>query len=127
MNEQKIKNVFALDSKERYGYLLRKIADFETIYLIADNDEEYVMIGSNGISVLPVWPEKEFAELFLTDTWKNCKVIEYDIYDFMDWLDELEKDKIELAGFPNSDFNTVHVSALDMKNHLILELNQYEQ
>ena len=126
MNQQKINNIFALDSKERYGYLLRKVADIETIYLIADNEDQYVMIGSNDISVLPVWPEKEFAELFLTDTWKDYKIIEYDIYDFLDWLDQLEKEKVELAGFPNSELNTIYVSAIDMKNHLIYELNQYE-
>ena len=126
MNQQKINNIFALDSKERYGYLLRKVADFETIYLIADNEEKYVMIGSNDLNVLPVWPEKEFAELFLTDDWKNYNVVEYEIHDFMEWLTDLEKEKISLAGFPNSDFNTVHVSALDMKKHLLFELSQYE-
>ncbi|MBX0332215.1 DUF2750 domain-containing protein [Pontibacter sp. HSC-14F20] len=126
MNEQKIKNVFALDSKERYGYLLRKVADFETIYLIADNEDKYVMIGSEEVSVIPVWPEKEFAELFLTDDWKEYKVVEYSIYDFMDWLDNLDKENTELAGFPNLDFNTVHVSATDMKNHLLYQISQYE-
>ena len=100
MNEHKIKNVFALDSKERYGYLLRKVADFETIYLIADNEDNHVMIGSNKVSVIPVWPEKEFADLFLTDDWKDYKVVEYFIYNFMDWLDNLDKENIELAGFP---------------------------
>ena len=126
MNQQKINNIFALDSKERYGYLLRKVADFETIYLIADNEDKYVMIGSNDLSVIPVWPEKEFAELFLTDDWKNYKVVEYNIHDFMEWLTDLEKENVDLAGFPNSDFNTVHVSAVDMKNHLLFELSQYE-
>lgn len=126
MNQQKINNIFALNPKERYGYLLRKVADFKTIYLIADNEEKYVMIGSNDFSVIPVWPEKEFAELFLTEDWKNYKVVEYDIHDFMEWLTDLEKENVELAGFPNSDFNTVHVSALDMKNHLFFELSQYE-
>lgn len=126
MNQQKINNIFALDSKERYGYLLRKVADFETIYLIADNEDKYVMIGSNDLSVIPVWPEKEFAELFLTDDWKNYKVVEYDIHDFMEWLTDLEKENVRLAGFPNADFNTVHVSAVDMKNHLLFELSQYE-
>ena len=102
MNQQKINNIFALGSKERYGYLLRKVADFETIYLIADNEDKYVMIGSNDLSVIPVWPEKEFAELFLTDDWKNYKVVEYDIHDFMEWLTDLEKENVDLAGFPNS-------------------------
>ena len=126
MNQQKINNIFALDSKERYGYLLRKVADFETIYMIAENENKYVMIGSNDLSVIPVWPEKEFAELFLTDDWKNYKVVEYNIHDFMEWLTDLEKEKVDLAGFPNSDLNTVHVSAVDMKNHLLFELSQYE-
>ena len=126
MNQQKINNIFALDSKERYGYLLRKVADYETIYLNADNEDKHVMIGSNDLSVISVWPEKEFAELFLTDDWKNYKVVEYDILDFMELLTDLEKEKVNLAGFPNSDFNTVHVSAMDMKNHLLFELSQYE-
>lgn len=126
MNQQKINNIFALESKERYGYLLRKVADFEIIYLISDNEDKYVMIGSDGVSVLPVWPEKEFAELFLTDDWKSYKVVEYNIHDFMDWLVDLEKEKVDLAGFPNSEFNTVHVTAVDMKNHLLFELSQYE-
>ena len=126
MNQQKINSIFAFDSKERYGYFLRKVADFETIYLIADNEDKYVMIGSNDLSVIPVWPEKEFAELFLTDDWKNYKVVEYDIHDFMEWLTDLEKQNVDLAGFPNSCLNTVHVSAVDMKNHLLFELSQYE-
>jgi hypothetical protein len=126
MNKQKINNVFALDSTERYGYLIRKVADFETIYLIADNEDKFVMIGSDGINVLPVWPEKEFAELFLTDDWKDYKVVEYSVNEFMDLLDDLEKDKIELAGFPNQELHTVHVSAIDMKNHLLYEISQYE-
>ncbi len=125
MNQQKINNIFALDSKERYGYLLRKVADFETIYLIADDKDKYVMIGSDDLSVIPVWPEQEFAELFLTDAWKDYKVVEYDIHDFMEWLTDLEKEKVDLAGFPNLEFKTVHVSAVDMKNHLLFELSQY--
>jgi len=126
MNQQKIDNIFALEPKERYGYLIRKIADFETIYLIADNEDKYVMIGSNGNNVLPVWPEKEFAELFLIDDWHEFKVVEYSVNEFMDFLDDLEKDEIKLAGFPNLDLHTIHVSAIDMKHHILYEISQYE-
>ncbi len=126
MNPQKIHNIFSLNSKERYGYLMRKVADFETIYLITDNEDRSVMIGSNDLRVIPVWPEKEFAQLFLTDDWKEYKVVAYDIHDFMEWLIDLEKENVGLAGFPNLNFNTIHVSAVDMKNHLLFELSKYE-
>ncbi len=126
MNQQKIENVFALNSTERYGYMLRKVADFETIYLISDIEDNYVMIGSKNINVLPVWPEKEFAELFLTEDWESCKVVEYNIHDFIRWLTELEKEHVDIAGFPNLEFSIIHVSAIEMKNHLLYELSQYE-
>lgn len=119
-------NVFNLSSQERYGYLIRKTADFETIYLIVDDEEQYVMIGSNGNNFLPVWPEKEFAQLFLADDWVNCIIEEMSIYNFMEWLDDLSNDNIEIAGFPDLDLNTVCVSANEMKNHLEFELSQYE-
>ena len=73
-----------------------------------------------------MWPEKEFAEIFLTDDWKSFKVVEYKIQDFMEWLAELEKENVNLAGFPNAELNTVHVTATEMKNHLLFELSQYE-
>ncbi|MEQ9090094.1 MAG: DUF2750 domain-containing protein [Balneola sp.] len=126
MNQQKIDNIFALDSKERYGYLLRKVADFEKIYLIKDLDGKYVMIGSNDISVLPVWPENEFAQLFLAEDWSDFKVEENSIYDFINWLNQLNKEGVHIAGFPNLQLNTVHVSAAEMKSHLQFELSQYD-
>ncbi|MFC5269893.1 DUF2750 domain-containing protein [Adhaeribacter terreus] len=126
MNQHKIDNIFALDSSERYGYLLRRVADFETIYLIADEEENYVMLGSEDGNVLPVWPEKEFASLFLTDDWSSCHIVEYKLSEFMDWLDDLAKDSVLIAGFPNLDLHTVHVSAIEMKNHLLFEMRQYE-
>jgi hypothetical protein len=126
MNKQKINNIFSLESNERYGYLIRKVADFETIYLISDNDGGFVMIGSDGVSVLPVWPEKEFAELFLTDDWSESKVIEIEVYDFLEWLKELQEDGVQISGFPNPNLNAVRVSAKEIHEHLIFELNKYE-
>ena len=126
MNQQKINNVLNLESKDRYGYLLRKVADFETIYLISDQNDGFVMIGSNDTNTLPVWPEKAFADLFLKDEWEKYKVVEFKIDEFIEWLDELKNQNVKIAGFPNLDLNTVHVSAEDMKNHLLFEISQYE-
>jgi hypothetical protein len=36
-------------------------------------------------------------------------------------LDDLQKQQIKLAGFPNSNLNAVMVSAEEMKDHLLYE------
>jgi hypothetical protein len=84
------------------------------------------MTGSNNDTVIPIWPEKGFAELFLIYERASYHLVTYEIRDFMDRLKKLEVKKIELAGFPNTELDAVHISAFDMKNHLLFELSPYE-
>ena len=126
MNPHQLRNVFSLPAAERYGYLIRKVADFEIIYLITDSNGDCVRLGADKLETIPVWPEEEFAQQFLTSEWRNYVIKEMSIYDFIDWLDTLDKAEIQISGFPNLQLNTVHVSVVDMKNHIIHELNQYE-
>lgn len=126
MKEKKLENIIGLDSKERYGYLIRKTADFELIYLIVDQQGAYVTIGNDAQRCIPVWPEKEFANLMVKYEWPDCEVKEMDIYEFIDWQDSLLTENYFIAGFPNRQFNSVVVSPVDIKNHLIHECGQYE-
>lgn len=126
MHPEKQNNVLGLSSQDRYGYLIRKVADFEVVWLIHDNGQ-YVTVGDiEEQYAIPVWPEKEFAELMLTDDWKGYNVESKDVHDFVDWLDTLEQEGYKIAGFPNIDMKGVLVPAVEMKNHLIYELQKYE-
>ena len=62
----------------------------------------------------------------LTDDWKDYAVKCMDVHDFIDWLDAREEEGDRIAGFPSTDLNGVVVSAAEMKNHLVHELQQYE-
>ena len=93
MNTKKLENVLKLDSKDRYGYLIRKVADFQTIFLICDSFGGLITIGDNSSKCIPVWPEKEFAELFLTDDWSKYKVKSFDLDKFLIWLDKPTSEK----------------------------------
>ena len=126
MNKKKVDNVIKLSSKDRYGYLIRKVADFEKIFLICDSFGGLVTIGDSNSKCIPVWPEKEFAELFLTNDWKNYKVKSFSLDKFLTWLDKPTSEKYEIAGFPNLDLNAVVVTMDEIKNHLIYESSQYE-
>ncbi|MGH1386796.1 DUF2750 domain-containing protein [Kordia sp.] len=126
MHIKQLESVFNLESKERYGYLIRKIADFEEVFLIADKKGNYVTLGSDNETVIPIWPELEFAQELIKKEWKKCVIKKVDLYDFMDWMDKLETEDYLIGGFPNQKLNSIVVKPTEIKNHLIFECQQYE-
>jgi len=85
MNPHKINNIKQLSPQERYGYLIRKVADSQEIWLIHENGK-YVTLGDSAENVsIPVWPEKEFAETMLNDDWKEYSIECLNVQDFIDW------------------------------------------
>lgn len=61
MHIKQLESVFKLESKKRYGYLIRKIADFEEVFLIADKKGKYVTCGNDNEMIIPIWPQLKFA------------------------------------------------------------------
>jgi hypothetical protein len=126
MHPDKQKNILNLSPQDRYGYFIRKVADFEEVWLIHDNGQ-YLTLGAREEQIaIPVWPEKEFAELMLSDEWRDYAVQCIELHDFIEWLDTLKEDGYKIVGFPSSDLKGVVVSADELKNHLIYELQQYK-
>ncbi|MFT3911236.1 MAG: DUF2750 domain-containing protein [Ferruginibacter sp.] len=65
MHPQKAQNIFKLSAEERYGYLIRHIADTEEDWIIR-NQKDLVTLGNkNEQSTIPIFPEKYFAQLLL--------------------------------------------------------------
>jgi len=126
MHPDKILNIQNLSSEDRYGYFIRKVADSEVVWLIQNNDQ-YVTLGDKEEQIaIPVWPEKEFAEMMLRDEWATCTVDNIEVHEFIDWLDTLNEKSYKVVGFPSIDLKGVVVTADEMKNHLIHEIQQFE-
>ncbi|GGD99771.1 DUF2750 domain-containing protein [Planktosalinus lacus] len=126
MNIKQLESVFKLESKLRYGYLIRKIADFEQVFLIADKDGNYVTCGADNEMIIPIWPELVFAQELIKIEWKNCIVKMVELKVFMKWMDKLEAENYFIGGFPNQKLNSIVVKPIEIKNHLIFECEQYE-
>ena len=126
MHIKQLESVFNLESKERYGYLIRKVADFEQVFLIQDKKGNYVTCGNNKEIIIPIWPELEFAKELIKTEWKKCVVKKVALSDFINWLDELETENYLIGGFPNLKLNSIVVKPIEIKNHLIFESQQYE-
>ena len=96
------------------------------VWVIKDG-QKYPTVGNNDEQIIiPVFPELDFASFFVKDDWKNYTVDKIEVHDFIELLDDLQEQNIAVAGFPNKDFNSVVVTADEMKSHLLHELQQYE-
>ncbi|NRA93176.1 MAG: DUF2750 domain-containing protein [Psychroserpens sp.] len=126
MHIKQIENVLKLNSQERYGYLIRKVADSQTIFTICDRSGGLVTIGDGQIKCIPFWPEKEFAKLHLTHDWSKYKIKSFDLDDFLIWLNKLDGNNYNIAGFPNGELNAIVVAPDEIYNHLIYESRKYE-
>ncbi len=126
MHIKQLESVFNLDSKERYGYLIRKVADFEVIFLITDKQGKYVTCGFDNEKIIPVWPELEFAQELIKGDWEKFIVKKITLINFINWMDKLEMENYLIGGFPNQKLNSIVVKPTEIKNHLIFECQQYE-
>jgi len=126
MHIKQLESVFRLDAKERYGYLIRKVADFEQVFLIVDENGEYIVCGTKEMKCIPVWPEFDFAKDFLKDEWGNYNIVMLELSKFIEWMDDLENGAYSIGGFPNKQLNSIIVNPLEFKSHLMFECGQYE-
>lgn len=63
MHEKQIANLLALSENERYDFFIRYCADFEKVWGLAVNEDEWVIFkDSEGDEIFPLWPHKNLAE-----------------------------------------------------------------
>ena len=125
MHEKKYQNIIQLSNEERYGYLVRKVADFETIYLIHDNFWKISRYRINGIECIKVFPEKEFGMIHVSSE-KSKKVKKKNLYKFIKWIEKDHNASLNLAVFPNNENEVKIIKGIELKNDILEECKQYE-
>ena len=126
MNPKKLQNVLMMTDGKRLDYLIRKVADFEEIFLIYEAMNSMCTITVNGQECIPVFPEREFAENFKNLNPQYKKVKNLPLNDFFEWLDKSNSGEMRFAVFPDNELNASIVSASDLKDSLLEECEQYE-
>lgn len=125
MHQEKYQNIIQLNDIERYNYLVRKVADFETIHLIYGKSWQMSTSNINGFECVLLFPEREFAEMYIKSD--NSKVVKKrKLYKFIDWLEKDKSNEFNLAVFPNEHNEAKIVSSSKLKNDLQEECEQYK-
>lgn len=127
IHPQEVDSVIRLSDGERYTYLIKKIADWEEVWGLANEDGWIQMMDDNGKSLAPIWPHEEFARKCATEEWSDTlpRSIDLDTWRAA-WLPGLSNDGRLIAAFPTPSKRSVVVEPSKFAVDLEQELSLYE-
>ncbi|MCJ7933144.1 MAG: DUF2750 domain-containing protein [Chryseobacterium sp.] len=88
------------------------------------SDNSWALLGdNNGNQILPLWPEKEFAQLCAVEQWKEYKPESIELDNFIQkWIPGMMNDKTLVNVFLTPDAKGTVISPDDLNSDLQDEL-----
>lgn len=128
INAADVEKYFKRPGEKRYEYFVKKVADSEEVFGLAD-DEGWAMLGDDeDADIIPLFPYAEFAEAFRQAAdFQEFKVESIDLNELLEWLDDMENDGMLVAVLPNTQFNGAVVEPSHLKKDLLQELEKYDE
>lgn len=127
MNQKELENVMKLAPLERYKYFIKKVADFEELWTIVDENGEYVIASVDDKILISFWSAQEFISSNLNEDWSDCKPFKLSLDDLADKvLDYIAENGHLLNIFPINGRSGFVVDLEEFSNDLAQELKKYE-
>lgn len=126
LSQKQIEEILAKKPEKRYNYFIKTVCAEEEVWGLAD-DEGWLLLedDEDDTEVLAVFPSPEFAEIFRTKgEFEEFKVASLDLYEFVDWLDDFEKEKMKVAVFPTPDFQSAVMTPQQLKDDFQTEFDK---
>ncbi len=124
LNPKQIESIIKLPADKRYQHFIKRVVDQEELWGIYDSD--WITIKKDDGELFPVWPNKEYAQVFLQKNFPSAFVKPIDLYEFIDtFLPELGERNIAVSVFPTPD-NEGHIACYEkVIDDLNTELEKY--
>lgn len=101
LHKKAIDAILNLSNQERCEHTLKRIADSRVLYVLADEEGDWILWGDGENSSLAIWPELEFAKIMANLEDKNSDIYEIEVEEFLeDGIPWLIENNISIAIFP---------------------------
>lgn len=124
--KKEIEAVISLDANKRYEYSVKRIADFEALWIIGDDQGLRTYEDETGNIVFPIWPFKEFALLCCTGDFADCQPEELQLNEFLeDYVPDFKESGYKLSILPLPANKGAVVDIDTFEKTLQIELDKY--
>ena len=101
VSKEEVDALIKCPSDVRYQYSLKRIADTEVMWSVADEEESCIIQTHDNQRLLPIWPFKEYAQVYGVDKTKEYKYIPIILDINVDsFIDLIAQEKLLINVFP---------------------------
>lgn len=119
--------VLSLPGQGRYGYFVKRTADWERLWGLRDDRGWVTAEDEDGRIFMPVWPHPEYAHVSAVDRWQGVTPTPIELHQWLDsWLPDLDSKDHLVAVFPVPSGAGVPVEPTRLRSDLDTELKLYE-
>ena len=130
VSKQELEAVTALSLEKRYNYFVKRICDWEQVWTLYEDDYIVLNEAKNGKLYILLFPFKDFAEHYATNT-RGMKGVSYKSFEINEFLETIIK-KLQANNvsnalvFPVANGYGLNVSMTDMVKDIQSELENYK-
>ena len=130
VSKQELETVTTLSPEKRYNYFVKRICDWEQVWTLYEDDYIVLNEAKNGKLYILLFPFKDFAEHYATNT-RGMKGVSYKSFEINEFLETIIK-KLQANNvsnalvFPVANGYGLNVSMTDMVKDIQSELENYK-
>lgn len=127
LNERAIENISLLEPFKRYQYFIKKVADFEEVWILVNQNNDIAFAEIESKILIPLWSGKEFASSCMEGVWNNYYPKKVDLKSFYTEVLPFVNEKDALLDvFPVKNRSGFVVAFEEFNRDLDEELENYE-
>ena len=127
LNSEQFVAVSALPGPDRYQHFVARVADWQLVWSLKDQDGWASAADDSGDHAFPVWPHPDYAMACATGSWSGNSPAPIDTREFLErWLPGMATDGVAAAVFPTTTMRGVVVPALKLQQAILDELSGIE-
>lgn len=127
INQAQFDSVTALSSADRSSHFVAKVADWQQLWAVKNDEGWLVPITPDGLEYFPVWPHPDYAQKIADENFPGHVAVEISLEEFLSrWLPTCEKDNVKIAVFPNKEWVFWVMEPRDLADCFMGEASHYE-